>query len=289
LAVVDVVDGLALDDPAAGGLTVVELTVRGFMVAELDGSGFASLEVDAMFRETSSPFVVIGLRDVAAAETVVEGVGVAADSLAFVEVEAIVRRTGGTGSVSFAADIVLDVGRRAVVVVAAEVEAVGALTVVRVVVTGVAFLMVVSVSFALPFPAAVIVLVLFTAFVCGSGSETFKTRSISFASISSSSPFSAAGFLVFVTAVLVVVRVGRLGPGSSALDAERVARRVGIFSQQAIYKISSTWSGGLNEKKSRGGTWSDASDDGNDVAIQCHVPEEGDKRGLRFRFQHEPV
>jgi len=233
LTVEEVVEGLALDDPAAGGLTV-ELTERDLVVAELDGRGFASLELDPVVRGASSSSFVVGLRDVEAVgafrSVVVEDIRVVAGSLAFVEVEAVVLRVEGAGSTCFVVDAVVAVGRRAAVVVIAEAAVVGALTVVRVAVAGAGFLVVASVSFAFPLlPAATVVLVLFTNLVCGSGSETFRTRSISFAKTSSSSPFSTAGFLAFVTAVLAVVRVVRLGPGSSALEADLVAKRVGIL------------------------------------------------------------
>lgn len=255
LAVVDVVEGLALDDPAAGGLTV-ELTERDLVVAELDGRGFASLELDPVVRGASSSSFVVGLRDVEAVgafrSVVVEDIRVVAGSLAFVEVEAVVFRVGGTESTSFVVDTVLAVGRRAAAVVVAEAAVVGALTVVRVAVAGAGFLVVASVSFAFPLPAAATaVLVLLTDLVCGSGTETFKTRSISFAKTSSSLPFSTAGFLAFVTVVLAVVRVVRLGPGSSALDVDLVAKRVGIL--VACITPNMTLGGGLNEKKSRSG------------------------------------
>jgi hypothetical protein len=143
----------------------------------------------------------------------------------FVAVELVVLRdtTAGSATTSDTAGV-RTVAFRAVAVV--DVEAAGALTVVRLA-AGAAFLIGASfVSVAFPFASTVVVLLLFVVLACGSGSDTFKTRSISLANNSSSSPATSA-LLPLVTVALDIVRVVR-GVASSGFDAERVARRVGI-------------------------------------------------------------
>lgn len=230
-----VVGGLELDDPPVDGFSV-EVVVRGLTTVEVDARGFKSsiaavavglkaFEIESIGREVPADFEIV-LRDVVAAvllsgaavvEVRVVGVGLVA-----VEVAAL----RGAAAVSVTSDtvVVRTVAFRAVVVVG--VGAVDASTVVRLVPGNVFLIGASSTSLAFTFPATVVVALLLVVFGWGSGSDTFKTRSISFARISSSSPATSA-FLPLVTVALNIVRVVR-GVASSGLDADRVARRVGI-------------------------------------------------------------
>ena len=238
-----VADALEIDSPLSfcmaavvveGGLTVVEegltmvgLVVRGIAVAELAATaGLASFDELSIGRDTRISSDNL-LRDDDAAAVLRSGT--VEDAVAVVVV-GLALREAIVGSAAVVVNAVRTVGLRAVATVAvAEVEVDCALTVVRLAL-GTAFLVgAASASFSFPF-AATIVLLLFVAFACGVGSDTFNTRSISLAKISSSSPASASSFLARVAdafaAVLVVLGVAT----SSARDAERVARRVGISS-----------------------------------------------------------
>jgi hypothetical protein len=229
-----VVGGLELDDPLVDGFSV-EVVVRGFTTVVIDVRGFRSsdaaiavglgtFEIDSEVREVPTALALV-VRDVEAA-VLLSGAVVAVWVVAggFVAVELVALRDDTVGSATSDAAVVRTVAFRAVVVV--DVEAVGALTVVRLV-AGTGFLIgASSTSLAFPLPATVVVLLLFVVFACGSGSDTFKIRSISLANISSSSPATSA-FFPLVTVALDIVRVVR-GVASSGFDAERVARRVGI-------------------------------------------------------------
>jgi hypothetical protein len=229
-----VVGGLELDDPLADGFSV-EVVVRGLTDVGVDVRGFRSsctvtvvgweaFEIGSCGREVPTALEIV-LRDVAAAVLLSGAVDeVWVIDVDFVAVELVVLREGAAGSACSDLAVVRTVAVRVVVV--ADADAVGALTVVRLV-TGTDFLIgASSTSLAFPFPATVVAVLLFVVFACGSGSDTFKIRSISLANISSSSPATSA-FLPLVTVALDVVRVVR-GAASSGLDAERVARRVGI-------------------------------------------------------------
>jgi hypothetical protein len=229
-----VVGTLELDDPLVDGFSV-EVVVRGFTTVELAARGFASsdvatvvglraLEMDSEGREVPAIFGSV-LRDVVAAVLLSGAAEVWVVDVGFVAVELVVLRgtTAGSATTSDTAGV-RTVAFRAVVVV--DVEAAGALTVVRLA-TGAAFLIgASSAPLAFPLLTAAVLLLLFVVLACGSGSDTFKIRSISLAKISSSSPATSA-FLPLVTVALDIVRVVR-GVASSSFDAERVARRVGI-------------------------------------------------------------
>jgi hypothetical protein len=239
LADTDPVEDIAgtreLDEPVVDGITV-EVVVRGFTVTGVvvlgltvsdvaTEVGLDAFKVEPSCREGSSCVVrrevaVTGFRSITIEELCV----------AFTAVVELAERRGGTaGSSEVDAEVARAVVRRAVVVV--EVELAGALTVVRAVVAPVVRLTVAaSTSSAFTFPLATAVVLLFVALACGSGSETFRTRSISFARMSSSFPASTSTFLAFVIAALAAVRVVRGVATSSALYAERVAMRVGISS-----------------------------------------------------------
>jgi hypothetical protein len=226
-----VVGGLELDDPPVDGFSV-EVVVRGFTELEVDVRGFKSsctgtvvaLETDSEGREVPTALEIV-LRDVVAAVLLSGAVDeVWVVDVGFVAVELVYLRGGAAGPVGSDLAVVRTVAVRVVVV--ADADAVGALTAVRLA-TGTDFLIgASSTSLAFPFPATVVAVLLFVVFACGSGSDTFKIRSISLANISSSSPATSA-FLPLVTVALDVVRVVR-GGTSSGFDADRVARRVGI-------------------------------------------------------------
>jgi hypothetical protein len=229
-----VVGGLELDDPLADGFSV-EVVVRGFTAAEVDVRGFKSsctatlvgweaLEIDSGGREAPTALEIV-LREVVAAALLSGAVvEVWAVDVGFVAVELVVLRGGAAGSAGSVLAVVRTVLFRVVVVV--NVEAVGALTIVLLLAGTDLLIGASSRSLAFPLPATVVAVLLLVVFACGSGSDTFKIRSISLANISSSSPATSA-FLPLVTVALDVVRVVR-GVASSGLDAERVARRVGI-------------------------------------------------------------
>jgi hypothetical protein len=162
-------------------------------------------------------------------------------------VELVVLRDDTAGSATSETAVVRTAAFRAVVVV--DVGAVGALTVVRLGAGTVFLIGTSSTSLAFPLPATVVVPLLFVVFACGSGSDTFKIRSISLANISSSSPTTSA-FLPLVTVALDIVRVVR-GVASSGFDADRVARRVGISITPSAFVYEVIQSKWRNEKKSR--------------------------------------
>ena len=258
LAVAGVVVGtLELDDPPADGFSV-EVVVRGFTTAVvLDVRGFTSsgtapvvgliaLEIDSEGREVPAAFAIV-LRDDVATAFLSGGVEVWLVDVGFVAAELVVLRDTTAGSATSDTAVVRTIAFRAVVVVGD--EAVGALTVVRLVAGTVFLIGASSPSLAFPLPDTVVALLPFVALACGSGSDTFKIRSISLANISSSSPATSA-FLPLVTVALDIVRVVR-GVASSGLDAERVARRVGISITPStfVYEINQISSGGT--KRSR--------------------------------------
>ena len=126
--------------------------------------------------------------------------------------------------------MVLAVGLRAVAEVAVvELEVIGALTVVRLVVGTVLLIGAVTASLSLPFPTTAVLLLL-EVLSCGSGSDTFSILSISLAKISSPFPASTSAFFPLAAVALVAILVVRGVATSSARDAERVARWVGISS-----------------------------------------------------------
>jgi hypothetical protein len=228
-----VVGGLELDDPLVDGFSV-EVVVRGFTSVVIDVRGFNSsdaaivvglkaVEIDSGGREVPTALEVV-LRDVVAAVLLSGAAEVWVVDVGFVAVELVVFRDDTAGSATSETAVVRTAAFRAVVVV--DMGAVGALTVVRLLAGTVFLTGASSTSLAFPLPATVVVLLPFVILACGSGSDTFKTRSISLANISSSSPATSA-FLPLVTVALDIVRVVR-GVASSGLDAERVARRVGI-------------------------------------------------------------
>jgi len=226
------VGGLELDDPPVDGFSV-EVVVRGFTVVEVDARGLESsvteievglkaFEIESRGREVPAGFAIV-LRDVVAAVLLSGAVVVCVAGVGLVAVELAALRGAAAVSVTSDTAVVRTVAFRAVVVVG--VGAVDALTVVRLVPGTVFLIGASSTSLAFAFPATVVVALLLVVFGWGSGSDTFKI-SISFARISSSSPATPA-FLPFVTVALDIVRVVR-GVASSGLDADRVARRVGI-------------------------------------------------------------
>jgi len=186
--------------------------------------GLIALEIDSKGREVLAAFAIVLRDDVATVllSGAVDEVWVV--DVGFVAVEPVVLRGTTAGSATSDTAVVRTVAFRAVVVV--DDEAVGALTVVRLVAGTVLLIGASSTSLAFPLPATAAALLTFVVLACGSGSDTFKIRSISLANISSSSPATSA-FLPLVTVALDIVRVVR-GVASSGLDAERVARRVGI-------------------------------------------------------------
>jgi len=252
-----VVGTLELDDPLVDGFSA-EVVVRGFTTAVvLDVRGFTSsgtapvvgliaLEIDSEGREVPAAFAIV-LRDDVATVLLSGAVEVWLVNVGCVAVELVVLRDTTAGSATSETAVVRTVAFRAVAVV--DVEAVGALTVVRLVAGTVLLTGASSTSLAFPLPATVAALLPFVALACGSGSDTFKIRSISLANISSSSPATSA-FLPLVTVALDIVRVVR-GVASSGLDAERVARRVGISVTPSafVYEVNLISSGGT--KRSR--------------------------------------
>jgi hypothetical protein len=237
-----VVGGLELDGPLVDGFSV-EVVVRGLTAVVLDVRGFKSsvaaavvvletFEIDSEGREVPTALEVV-LRDAVAAVRLSGAVdGVWAVDVGFVEL--VVLRDDTAGSATSETAVVRTAAFRAVVVV--DVEAVGALTVVRLLAGTVFLIGASSASLAFPLPATVIVPLLFVVFACGSGSDTFKILSISLAKISSSSPATSA-FFPLVTVALDIVRVVR-GVASSGFDAERVARRVGISITPSAFCLS---------------------------------------------------
>jgi hypothetical protein len=145
------------------------------------------------------------------------------------------------------------VALRAVVVAGVEVVlVVDALTVGRaVVVVAVLLTGTASTSLAFPFPATAVVARLFVALACGSGSDTLKIRSISLARVSPSFPASTSTFFALVAVALAAVLVVRGVATSSGLDAERVARRVGISIAPMSLCLRCPSIEWRNEKKSR--------------------------------------
>jgi hypothetical protein len=229
-----VVGGLELDGPLVDGFSTV-VVVRGFTNVEVDVRGFESsvtaavvdltaFEMDSGGREVPTALEIV-LRDVVAAVLLSGAAEVWVVDVGFVAVELVVLRdtTAGSATASDTAGV-RTVAFRAVVVV--DVGAVGALTVVRLVAGTVFLTGASSTSLAFPFPVTDVVLLPFVVLACGSGSDTFKTRSISLANISSSSPATSA-FLPLVTVALDIVRFVR-GVASSGFEVDRVARRVGI-------------------------------------------------------------
>jgi len=228
-----VVGGLELDDPPVDGFSV-EVVVRGFTTVEVDARGLESsvteievglkaFEIESRGREVPAGFAIV-LRDVVAAVLLSGAVVVCVVGVGLVVVELAALRGAAAVSVTSDTVVVRTVAFRAVVVVG--VGAIDALTVVRLVPGTVFLIGASSTALAFALPATIVVALLLVVFGWGSGSDTFKTRSISFARISSSSPATSA-FLPLVAVALDIVRVVR-GVASSDLDADRVARRVGI-------------------------------------------------------------